>query len=133
MESNNLVVVCKFRVQTFFICLRVLRRNQFSEASFRCLSAMVNNQCRNILTTVFCKKSVLRNFAKIAGKHKYQSLFFNKVAGRGFSWQVFSCEFNEISKKTSGGCFCQHTEAPFLAWKASIIIHLFLFGFTNST
>ena len=30
---------------------------------------------------VFCKKSVLGNFAKFAGKHLCQSLFLNKVAG----------------------------------------------------
>ena len=30
---------------------------------------------------VLCKKDVLRNFAKFTGKHLYQSLFFNKVAG----------------------------------------------------
>ena len=30
---------------------------------------------------VFCKKGVLRNFAKCTGKHLCQSLFFNKVAG----------------------------------------------------
>ena len=30
---------------------------------------------------VFCKKGVLRNFAKFTGKHQCQSLFFNKVAG----------------------------------------------------
>ena len=30
---------------------------------------------------VFCKKDVLRNFAKFTGKHLYQSLLFNKVAG----------------------------------------------------
>ena len=30
---------------------------------------------------VFCKKGVLRNFAKFTGKHLYQRLFFNKVAG----------------------------------------------------
>ena len=30
---------------------------------------------------VFCKKGVLRKFAKITGKHLCQSLFFNKVAG----------------------------------------------------
>ena len=30
---------------------------------------------------VFCKKGVLRNFAKFTGKHLRQSLFFNKVAG----------------------------------------------------
>ena len=30
---------------------------------------------------VFCKKGVLRNFAKFTGKHLCQSLIFNKVAG----------------------------------------------------
>ena len=31
---------------------------------------------------VFCKKGVLKNFAKVTGKHRYQSLFpFNKVVG----------------------------------------------------
>ena len=30
---------------------------------------------------VFCKKDVLKNFAKFTGKHLCQSLFFNKVAG----------------------------------------------------
>ena len=54
---------------------------------------------------VFCKKDVLRNFAKFTGKHLCQSLFFNKVAGRNFMEketlaQVFSCEFGEISMNT---------------------------------
>ena len=38
---------------------------------------------------VFYKKGVLRNFSKFTGKHLYQSLFFNKVAGSGtcvFLW-----------------------------------------------
>ena len=30
---------------------------------------------------VFCKKCVLKNFAKFTGKHLCQSLLFNKVAG----------------------------------------------------
>ena len=30
---------------------------------------------------VFCKKGVLRNFAKFTGKHLCQSLFINKVVG----------------------------------------------------
>ena len=30
---------------------------------------------------MFCKKGVLRNFAKFTGRHLCQSLFFNKVAG----------------------------------------------------
>ena len=36
---------------------------------------------RNSCPEVFCKKGVLRNIAKLTGKHLYQSLFFNKVAG----------------------------------------------------
>ena len=53
------------------------------------------------------KKGVIRNFAKIKGKHLCQSLFFNKVAGGACNFikketlaQVFSCEFCEISKNT---------------------------------
>ena len=30
---------------------------------------------------VFCKKGVIRNYAKFTGKHLCQSLLFNKVAG----------------------------------------------------
>ena len=49
---------------------------------------------------VFCRKGVLRNFAKSTGKHLCHSLFFNKVAGlkKEALAQVFSCEFCEISK-----------------------------------
>ena len=35
---------------------------------------------KNSRPGVFCKKDVLRNFAKFTGKHLCQSLFFNKVA-----------------------------------------------------
>ena len=36
---------------------------------------------RNSRPKVFCKKGVLRNFAKFTGKQLCQSLYFNKVAG----------------------------------------------------
>ena len=56
---------------------------------------------------VFCKKGVLRNFAKFTGKSLCQSLSFNKVAGLACNFikketlaQVFSYEFCEISKNT---------------------------------
>ena len=56
---------------------------------------------------MFWEKGVLRNFAKFIGKHLYQSLFSNKVAGAACNFikketlaQVFSCEFCEISKNT---------------------------------
>ena len=37
---------------------------------------------------VFCKKGVLRNFAKIIGKRLCQRFFFNKVAGLGLFFFV---------------------------------------------
>ena len=56
---------------------------------------------------VFCKKGVLRNFAKLTGKPLCQSLSFNKIAGlrpatllRQRLWQMFSCEFCEIFTNT---------------------------------
>ena len=47
--------------------LRKLGREEFSNRSSR--------------PEVFCRKGVLRNFAKFTGKHLCHSLFFNKVAG----------------------------------------------------
>ena len=40
---------------------------------------------RSSCPEVFCKKGVLRNFAKSTGKHLCQSLFFNKVASPGLA------------------------------------------------
>ena len=55
----------------------------------------------------FCKKGVLKNFAKFTRKHLGQSLFLNKVAGAACNFiiketlaQAFSCEFCEIFKNT---------------------------------
>ena len=44
---------------------------------------LMNHDWRNrsSRTDVFCKKGVLRNFAKFIEKHLCQSLFFNKAAG----------------------------------------------------
>ena len=77
---------------------------------------------------VFCKKGVLRNIAKLTGKHLCQSLFFNKVAGlckkRDYGTGVFS-EFVKFLKtpflqNSSGGCFClgQHCirKLPVKCW-----------------
>ena len=58
---------------------------------------------------MFCKKAVLRNFAKFIGKHLCQGPLFNKVAGLRPATllinnetlvQVFSCEFCEMFKNT---------------------------------
>ena len=39
------------------------------------------NDYRSSRPEVFCRKCVLKSFAKFTGKHVCQSLFFNKVAG----------------------------------------------------
>ena len=52
-------------------------------------------------------KGVLRNFAKLTGKHLCQSLFSNKVASLS-SAQVLSCEFREMPKSTF---FTEHLRA----------------------
>ena len=52
---------------------------------------------------VFCKKGVLRNFAKFTGKNLCQNLFFNKNCNftkKETLPRVFSCEFYKISKNT---------------------------------
>ena len=46
----------------------------------------------------FCKKGVIRNFAKFTEKYMCQSLFLNNVAG--LRPKVFSCEICEIFKNT---------------------------------
>ena len=47
------------------------------------LGRIVKNQekIRSSRPEVFCKKGVPRKFTKFTGKHLYQSLFLNKVAG----------------------------------------------------
>ena len=57
---------------------------------------------------VFYKKVVLKNFAKLTGKHLCLSLFFNKDVGlrpatlikKDTPAQMFSCEYYEVFKNT---------------------------------
>ena len=64
---------------------------------------------RSSRPAMFCKKGVVRNFAKFTRKHLCQSLLFNKVTGLPEAWDffkketvalVFSGEFWEIFKNT---------------------------------
>ena len=81
--------------------------------------------CRSSPQEVFSKKGILRNLAKFTGKHLWQSLFFNKLAGlieKETLAQVFSCEFCQISKNT----FSCRTP-PMAASDAGIFENSFLF------
>ena len=60
------------------------------------------------------KKGVLRNFTKFAGKHLYQSLFFNKVADLRpvKKEQAFQIKF--IKKEQALPCeFCKNFKNTF--------------------
>ena len=74
----------------------------FSKFEIMQWNGLFNN--RNSHQRCSLRKGILRNFAKFRGKHLYQSLFFNKVAGtflkKETQAQVFSCEFCEISQNT---------------------------------
>ena len=55
------------------ICLHIASRNSATSLAL----------CRSSRPKVFCKKEVLKMFAKLTGKHLCQGLFFNTVAGLG--------------------------------------------------
>ena len=69
---------------------------------------------------MFCKKGVLRNFAKFTGKPRCQSLFFNNVAG--LSLRCFPVNFAKFVR------------TPFLTehlWRVLLLIS-YLHSFYNS-
>ena len=85
---------------------------------------------------MFCKKGVLRNFAKFTGKHLCQSLFFNKVAClrpatllKMRLWhRCFLVNFAKFLRTSflqniSSSCFCYYQE-DFMTQGDLVIIHL---------
>ena len=60
-----------------------------------CILLLCHVRIRSSRQELFCKKGILRNFAKFTGKRLCQSLFFKKETLA----QMFSCEFYEIFKK----------------------------------
>ena len=80
-------------------------RHQFAINQENIWIVWILNRDRNSRPEVFCKKGVLKNFAKFSRKHLCQSLFFNKVEACNVIKiealaQVFSIEFCEISEDT---------------------------------
>ena len=70
-------------------------------------------QLRSSHPEVFCKKGVLKNFAKFTGKHLCKRLFFNKVAGslkKSLWHKCFHVNFAKFLRthflqNSFGGCF----------------------------
>ena len=77
-----------------------------------CYPFFIEITCKSSLPEVFCKKDVLRNFAKFLEKHLWQSLLLNKVADWGSAtllkkrlwYRYFYCDFYKIFKN----CFLEH-------------------------
>ena len=84
MLSLYLVFV---NIMSFLFLIKVLVNFSFDSGNGSCWiinfrsSNSQSGIIRSSLPEVFCKKGVLRNFAKFKGKHLCQSLFLNKVAG----------------------------------------------------
>ena len=74
---NNFVYSRRFS----YTMLHANRSNRF-QMFFQI--GVLNNLFLITCFEVFCKKGVLRNFAKCTGKHLCQSFFFNKVVGLSF-------------------------------------------------
>ena len=66
------------------------------ELNLLCWDSGSRSSCPNM----FCKKGVLRNFAKFTGKYLCQSLFFNKVFKKVTLVQVLYSEFCKVSEST---------------------------------
>ena len=105
---NLFFEICNLLMIECFIYLkgnkiRISQNISWKDAD-KCLHIPLSKSSR---PEVFCKKDVLRNFAKFTGKNLYQSFFINKVAVltpvtllKKTPAHVFSCEFCEISKNT---------------------------------
>ena len=102
IENNTKLINTRIRRGVFFSFQRVKTEFLFPIYTYIPFSDpiyfLLRNRAYRLVRSrsscpeVFCKKGVLRNFAKFTGKHLCQRLFFKK--------EVFSCEFCEISKNT---------------------------------
>ena len=104
---KNSVNQCLAFIIQFQYCF-LATRNQFTNhfsASHLCQHFLTISARRTLQNKVrsrpevFCKKDILKNFAKLTGKNLCQSLLFNKVAGLNFKDTYFT---EHLQTTTSG-------------------------------
>ena len=87
------------------------------------------------------KKGILRNFVKFTEKHLWQSLFFNKVAGKATLAQVFPENFTKFLRtpflqNTSGWLLPTSSENYRIyvlpGWFDTRLTKMFVFSWTNT-
>ena len=80
---------------------------------------------KSIRLDLFCKKGVLRNFTKLTAKHLCESLFFNKVAGRGcfmiLIGKLNKCNLLPISASLAIKILCQQRFVKNAGYKNGLI------------
>ena len=88
--------VCNFiiRKRLHYYC-EVFKNTDFEKHLWAaaCENQHLSDKFRSSRTEVFCKKGVLRTFAKFTVKHLCQSLLFNKVAGLRLWHRCFPVNF----------------------------------------
>ena len=83
--------------------LRKLQRRWYFELGKICWTEFYI--LRSSRPKVFCKKGILRNFAKFTGKHLCQSLFFDKVAVLRKFWGIFKNTFSDRTPLVAASVF----------------------------
>ena len=86
--NQSIHLLCKPMDCFYMILTSAMKELKLVEYIRELLESLHCWNLRNSRPEVFCKEAVLRSFTKFTGKHLYQSLFFDKVAGPGliFSW-----------------------------------------------
>ena len=115
----EICAVLKYLSHPIFIHKNIFHERHKGQNHWWILYIKQHQKYRSSRPEVFCKKGVLRNFAKFTRKHLCQSLFFKKEALA----QVFSYKFCEIPKNT----FLHRT--PLVAASESILVLTFSFPF----
>ena len=90
------------------------------------IKVLVNNvTSRSSHQSCPVKKGVLTNFAKFTGKHLYQCLFFNKVAGAARCFPVNLAKFlrTPFSQNKSGRLFLNILYSPKYILSQVALVH----------
>ena len=92
-----------YRTNYFWRILPGFKDEQFTQtvANYFSCRFLFRSSCPE----VFCKKGVLKYFAKFTGKHLCQSPFFDKVAGLRKFWEIFKNTFSYRTPLVAASAF----------------------------
>ena len=104
LNQNNIIISITLRIAILY--------KELAEWICRQILSLIPDKFRSRRCSV--RKGVLRNFAKLTGKHLFHSLFFNKVADMTLTllkkrlWhRCFPVNFAKFLKTPLGECLCK--------------------------